>query len=127
MTTEQRTRVEVVRSGRWWAITVPELGRVFSQARRLDQVEDRAREALALLLDIPESEVGELEVQVTVPASAEAVLKELTAAQAAAAQAASETARIRPAAAQALRGEGLTLRDIGYLLGVSHERVHQML
>ena len=52
ISTERRTRVEVVRSGRWWAITVPEIGRVFSQARRLDQVEDRAREALALLLDI---------------------------------------------------------------------------
>ena len=100
---------------------------MFSQARRLDQVEDRAREALALLLDIPESEVGKLDVQVILPASAEAILEELTAAQAVADEAVSDTARIRPADAQALRGEGLTLRDIGHLLGVSDQRVHQML
>jgi predicted RNase H-like HicB family nuclease len=37
--------------GGWWAITVSEIPGVFSQARRLDQVEDMAREALALFLD----------------------------------------------------------------------------
>ena len=31
-------RVEVVQSGEWWAITVPSLRGVFSQARHLDEV-----------------------------------------------------------------------------------------
>ncbi|SCE80118.1 Uncharacterised protein family (UPF0150) [Micromonospora mirobrigensis] len=41
-----------VRSGDWWAITVPEIKGVFSQARRLDQVEAMTREAIALMLDV---------------------------------------------------------------------------
>ena len=43
-------RVEAVRSGDWWSITVPELSGVFSQAKRLDQVERSAREAIAMML-----------------------------------------------------------------------------
>ena len=45
-------RVEAVRSGDRWSITVPELSGVFSQAKRLDQVEATAREAIAMMLDI---------------------------------------------------------------------------
>ncbi|SBT51113.1 type II toxin-antitoxin system HicB family antitoxin [Micromonospora auratinigra] len=41
-----------VRSDGWWAISVPEVEGVFSQARRLDQVEAMAREAIALMLDV---------------------------------------------------------------------------
>ena len=41
------------RSGRWWAISVPELPGVFSQARRRDQIEAMARDAIALYLDVP--------------------------------------------------------------------------
>ena len=42
-------RVEAVRSGDWWSITVPELSGVFSQAKRLDQVERSAASFLASL------------------------------------------------------------------------------
>ncbi|MDG4771697.1 type II toxin-antitoxin system HicB family antitoxin [Solwaraspora sp. WMMD792] len=40
------------RVGNWWAISVPELKGVHTQARRLDQVAAMAREAIALLLGI---------------------------------------------------------------------------
>lgn len=43
-----------VRRGRWWAIEVPEIPGVFSQARRIDLVEPMAREAIALMLEVPE-------------------------------------------------------------------------
>ena len=55
-------RVRAVRSGGWWAITVPELPGVFSQARRFDQVEAMAREAIALMLDIDTNEIGRIEI-----------------------------------------------------------------
>lgn len=42
------------RSGSWWAVSVPELRGVHTQARRLDQAETMAREAIALLLEFPE-------------------------------------------------------------------------
>jgi len=45
--------VAVHRSRGWWAIGVPELKGVHSQARRLDQVDGMAREAIALFLDVP--------------------------------------------------------------------------
>ena len=68
MTTTKSTdtetyRVEVVRSGNWWAITVPDLPGTFSQAKRLDQVEANAREAIALMVDGDE---GQLDLDVRV-------------------------------------------------------------
>ena len=62
-------RVRVVRSGGWWAITVPALRGVFSQAERLDCVESNAREAIAMMLDVDESEVGPIRVDVRPSAS----------------------------------------------------------
>lgn len=46
-------RVNVERAGSWWAISVPDLPGVFSQARRRDEVEDMARDVIALYLDVP--------------------------------------------------------------------------
>lgn len=45
-------RVDIQRSGRWWAISVPELRGVFSQARRRNGVEAMARDAIGLYLDV---------------------------------------------------------------------------
>lgn len=50
---------------------------MLSQARRLDQVEARAREAIALMLDIEDREVGEPEVSVEAPDSVAALLQEM--------------------------------------------------
>src|SRR5206468_10034965 len=40
------------RVGGWWAISVPKLKGVHTQARRLDQVAAMAQDAVALMLDI---------------------------------------------------------------------------
>ena len=45
--------VNFQRSGKWWAISVPQLRGVFTQARRRDEVEAMARDAIALYLDVP--------------------------------------------------------------------------
>ncbi len=57
-------RVDAVRSGEWWAITVPSLRGVFSQARHLDDVPAAAREAIALMLDVDPADVGLIDVHV---------------------------------------------------------------
>lgn len=44
--------VRCVRSGAWWAISVPEIEGLFSQARHLDQADGMAREAIALMLEV---------------------------------------------------------------------------
>lgn len=48
-------RVVVRRSGEWWAISVPKIVGVHSQAGHIDEVEVAARDALALFLDVPPS------------------------------------------------------------------------
>ena len=120
-------RVEAVRSGDWWSITVPELSGVFSQAKRLDQVERSAREAIAMMLDIDEAKVGALEVDVTPPATVVELLKRLHDFVATANEATDAAAAARREAAQLLREEGLPIRDVGELIGVSHQRVSQIL
>ena len=87
MNSEQTYRVEAVRSGDWWAITMPELAGVFSQAKRLDQVESRAREAIAMMLDIDETVVGHLEIHVTPPGTTKELLETLKTTVTAAAEA----------------------------------------
>lgn len=127
MTRDRPYRVEAVRSGDWWAITVPDLDGVFSQAKRLDQVETHAREAIAMMLDTDEDDVGELDVHVTPPDTVAELLEAFKVSVAAAAEASQEASRMRRRVAQALRDEGLPLRDVGRLIGVSHQRVHQLL
>jgi predicted RNase H-like HicB family nuclease len=117
----------VTRSGRWWAITVPALDGVFSQAKRLDQVEDSAREAISLMLDIDENDVGPLDIIVTPPARAAELLRSLEVSVAAADEATRVAAATRREVAEVLRAEGLPLRDVGELIGVSHQRVSQLL
>ena len=50
---KQTYTVTVERDRGWWAIRVVELPGVFSQARRLDGVARMARDAIALLRDVP--------------------------------------------------------------------------
>ncbi|MBU8858470.1 MULTISPECIES: type II toxin-antitoxin system HicB family antitoxin [unclassified Micromonospora] len=110
-----------VRSGDWWAITVPEIKGVFSQARRLNQVEAMAREAIALLLDVdPQS--FDVDVRPDLP-------QEVTRARKArsALRKAEETAEeATVTAARALLEKGYTVRDTGALLGLSPQRVSQL-
>jgi len=130
MTTDTNShgyRVEAERSGDWWAITVPLLSGLFSQAKRLDQVEATAREAIAMMLDIDESNVGPIEIDVTPPDAVVDLMAALKQSVATASKATADAADARREAAQILRDEGLPIRDVGELLGVSHQRVSQIL
>jgi predicted RNase H-like HicB family nuclease len=113
------------RSGRWWAIDVPELRSVFSQARRLDQVAEMARDAISLFLEIPPDSfdvtvepVLRPDVRGVVDAAISA-RRELLGKQA---EAASKSRK----AVQKLAELGLPLRDIGAVLEISHQRVGQL-
>jgi hypothetical protein len=118
--------VEARRVGDWWAIDVPEVPRIHTQARRLAQVEGMARDAIALLLDVPEDSF-DVVVRPVLPErlkvdvervrrlrdEAEAKQREATAASTKAVIDLSSKAR-------------LTVRDIGQILGMSHQRVDQL-
>ena len=110
-----------VRSGAWWAISVPEIKGVFSQARRLDQVEGMAREAIALMLNVdPHS--FEVEVQPELPQEVTRARKARSALRKA--EESAEEATVT--AARALLAKGYTVRDAGALLGISPQRVSQL-
>lgn len=119
--------VTAVRSGRWWAIEVPDLRGVHSQARRLDQVESMAREAIALTLDAPEDSFDvvvepDFSSLGGVRDAVETALRERE--RASAAQEAASTA-MRHAVSE-VRASGYTSRDAGMLLGVSNQRISQI-
>jgi predicted RNase H-like HicB family nuclease len=116
----------VQRGEQWWVVDVPEIDGLFTQAKRLDQVEDMVKDAAALLTDKDESEF-EVELDIALPGTfAEHVeLARQLAADAAAAQAkASQLTRL--AVAELSQAE-LPLRDIGVILDVSFQRVGQLL
>ena len=115
------------RSDGWWAIEVPELQGVFSQARRLDQVEATARDAIALFLDVPENSF-ELAVQPVLPQEIEADLNAANAARSLADDAGREAKEAVRRVTRRLHDElGLTVRDAGAILGGSHQRAQQLL
>jgi DNA-directed RNA polymerase specialized sigma24 family protein len=122
-----RYTARAARSGRWWAIEVPEVEGAFTQARRLDQVESMAREAISLLLEIPEDSFEVVVEPDVASLGSLGRLIESARAQRTAAAAAQETASktMREAVTQ-LRASGLSSREVGKLLGVTYGRVSQL-
>ena len=109
----------------WWAVEVPALPGVFTQARNLDQVEGMARDAISVFLDVPVASVA-VTVQCIPPAEARAEVEQALALRAEAERAqAAASASLRRAVA-ALAVAGLTNRDAGRLLEVSHQRIAQL-
>jgi predicted RNase H-like HicB family nuclease len=114
------------RSGRWWAITVPELDGVFSQARRLDGVERMARDAIELMLEADPASF-DIEVVQDLDPPTQDELEDLRAVrEAAAALQRRANGRTREFVLD-LHRSGYPLRDIAQLIGISHQRVAQLL
>lgn len=117
--------VEAHYDGRWWAISAPALPAVHTQAARLADVEAMATEAIALHLDLDESTVRVAVCPIV--DAAPSALAELARARAGAEKATVEAHRAAITAARDLRQAGLSMREAGRLMGVSHQRVHQLL
>lgn len=115
------------RSGAWWAIDVPELRGVYSQARRLDQVEGMARDAIALFLDVPDDSFDVI-LQPVLPEELELELQEAKTARSRADDAGREAQDAVRRVTRRLHDElRLTVRDAGAILGVSRQRAQQLL
>ena len=118
--------VKASRSQGWWAIhaNVPGAS-VWTQARRLDQVEATAREAISLALDTAQDSF-ELSIAPVVPEGIrhEVELARNTARLAAIAQTIATT--LNQHAAVSLTAEGYTVRDAGYLMNLSSQRISQL-
>jgi predicted RNase H-like HicB family nuclease len=117
--------VEVRRSGRWWAIAVPELKGVFSQARRLVDVEPMARDAISAVLDVsPRS--FDITMRPMLGDRLDKLAREARESRAAAQEAQVEASDRSVRALRSLQKAGIPLRDAGELLGMSHQRAAQL-
>lgn len=121
----KRYLVRARRIGSWWALDVEGLPGVHTQVRRIDQADEMARDAIAGVLGIsPDS--FEIVVTPEVPTALRTMVDQATKARSQAAQAQDAAAQLTRDAAQGLVDEGLTVRDAGALLGLSHQRVAQL-
>ena len=108
----------------WWIVTVPELDAV-TQARRIEQVESQARDLIATWLDVDPDSV-EVPVEPAVPHAVSRKLQRAAAARAKADTEQRRAAELIRSAARDLAIAGLSVRDIGMVLGVSHQYAQRL-
>lgn len=111
-------------SGRWVA-EVPAVPGCYTQGRTIDQARDRIREALGLFIGERAARVVLLD-EVKLPARLSkqlgSALDARKRADAEAQRASEQTKQV----AKALAAEGLSLHDVGTLLGISKQGVHKL-
>jgi predicted RNase H-like HicB family nuclease len=109
----------------WWVVDVPEVRGLHTQARRLDQVASMVADAASLLLDLPTDHFD----VVVVPKLPDAEQREIDSAKEARAKLA-EAEKVAAAASRTvvadLRSQGLTVRDVATLMGITPSRVSQL-
>jgi DNA-directed RNA polymerase specialized sigma24 family protein len=119
-------RALVERQPGWWIISVPELDLV-TQARRIRDIQHMATDLVAAWLDMDPAEVR-VEIEDFTPPAA--VIEQMGRAKRLLGQATreqEEAGRLASDAVGVLIDElGLTLRDAGEILGISHQRVAQL-
>lgn len=118
--------VHAERSDGWWALSVPGVRGLHSQCKRLEQAEEVIKDAASLYF---ERDADDFAVTVVpyidgldidaLRAQTDSMRQALSAAEVAAAKA-------NRAAVKALRDQGLSVRDVAALLGISPQRVSQL-
>jgi predicted RNase H-like HicB family nuclease len=115
------------RVGDWWAISVPELRGVHTQARRLEKAEAMVRDAIAVFLDV-RADSFDIQIEPILPRDlqkkvgrARKVRGEAEALQQEAVTVSSEVA------SELVQKAHFTVRDAGRVLGLSHQRIAQLL
>ncbi len=119
--------VIVTREGRWWMVSIPEIDGL-TQARRLSEAEQMAREYIAVTLDVRFSTVhvsvklGKVGAVDHPDEYAQAIRARREEAGKLEREAAGQAAHL----ARDLAAAEVPMRDIGTMLGVSHQRAHQL-
>jgi predicted RNase H-like HicB family nuclease len=117
---------KAVRSGDWWAVDVPEVPGVHTQAKRLDQAEGMARDALALFFDVPEDSF-DVTVEAELPDEARELVDRTKALRSEADRIAAEAKAATTDAVLVLHSTlQLPYRDTAKILDVSFQRTQQI-
>ena len=98
---------------------MPEIPGLFTQARRLDQIDGMVRDAARML----GREVGMVTVDPKLSEEDERMIDELLAARREATEARAKASRLTAGAVDALRGQGMTVRDVADIIGITPQRV----
>jgi len=123
--TRTRYLVRVRRDSNLWFIEIPELDGA-TQARYLKEVEAMAEDFIANATGRGSAEF-ELDIEFELPDGVAALLAQVTALRREASLAEASAAEKYRAAAKALKTGGYTVRDIGAVLKVSHQRAQQLI
>ncbi len=110
-------------SGAWLA-RIPSIRGCHTYGRTLEQARTRLREALGLWIDRPEHAV--MEEVIRLPADLRTAIQRSRRTRERAERERENAQDQTRAAAEALVDEGVSLRDAGELLGLSHQRVQQL-
>lgn len=108
----------------WWFIDVPELPGCHSQARTIASGRDHVREAISLVANVDLDTFG-VEVDYELPKAQQAAIAKARRAR----ERAAEAAQATEAAVRALQqgSAKLGVRDVAELVGVSFQRVAQIM
>lgn len=110
------------RSEGWWAIEVPEIPGLFTQTRRLDQVDKMVRDAAKML----DYEIDETDIRPKLSEEDERMLKELLDARSEANEAQEKASYLTRQTIDVFRKKGMTVRDIAGMIGVTPQRVSSL-
>jgi predicted RNase H-like HicB family nuclease len=120
-------QITVEREPGFWIIRVPDLEQVVTQARRFSDVRQNARDAIAVWLDQP-IEAVDVKVTTVVPPKVQAAMDEARRLRLEANEHLERAGKAMGDAAHRLTKDlGLTLREAADILGVSFQRVAQLL
>ncbi|QMU97860.1 HicB family toxin-antitoxin system [Microbacterium esteraromaticum] len=119
--------VTISREGKWWMVAIPEIDGL-TQARSIKEAHEMAREYIAVTLDVP---IDSFEIHVTAERigtieHVTQVLEDIKIERAEAERLEREANERARNLAKDLAAQEVTLRDIGELMEVSHQRAHQL-
>lgn len=110
--------------GQGWHIEVPEIERV-TQARNVGEIESMARDLIEIMTGEPADGV-ELTMTMSLPSEVAGQLREVQRQRLMEQQARAAAAQASRDAALRLKMTGMSVRDVGKVLGISHQRASQL-
>lgn len=125
MSRRKTYRVLAERGETAWVLDVPEIKRS-TQSLRLDQAERMASELISIMTERTEGSF-DVAIEIKLDQRLEVVIERAKERRRTAVVAQQEASAAQRTAARSLADAGLTTRDAGQLLGLTHQRIAQLL